>query len=250
MKALPEPHPALTCASEDIRIFCDVVFGYLEGIVPIRMFSETGIAKLKPKVIFVSISSAAQKLIELAPLAARDKRGLYVVPGTVAASGSAGEGDVLETGVLVIDIDSGDITGKRQHLEHHLGSPTLIVTSGGVTQEGLQKLHLYWRLTEAARGDDLAIIRSMREAVALKAGGDPSFNSLHQPIRVAGSIHGKNGQQSPVRILDHQQVEYDLTELREAVTTMPTMVNAGIEIDSRSQNRRIYASDLAKRTIR
>lgn len=234
----------------DIRRYCDVVFGYLEGFAPIRMFSETGTADSKPKVVFHPAASVAEKLVQLVPIAAREMRGLYVIPGTVVAAGKAGDGDVVETGVLVIDIDASDIAGKRQHLEHNLGQPSLIVASGGVTKEGQQKLHLYWRLTEAARGPDLATIREMREAIAVKAGGDNAFASLHQPIRVAGSIHGKHGRQSPVRILTHHPAEYDLQELREAVATMPSIQKVGVETIPPMKVRAITARELAKRTIR
>ena len=240
----------LPCDPADIRRYCDVVFGYLEGFTPIRMFSETGTEVRKPKVVFHPAASVAEKLIQLAPIAAREARGLYVVPGTVAAAGRAGDGDVAETAVLVIDIDAGDIAGKRQHLEHNLGQPSLIVASGGMTTEGQQKLHLYWRLTEAARGPDLAIIRAMREAIAQKAGGDSAFASLHQPIRVAGSIHGKHGRQAPVKILAHYAVEHDLQELCEAVDTMPSMGKVSGETHATVKVCASDAGELARRTIR
>jgi len=233
-----------------IARFAAVVFGYIDGLVPIRMFSETGTRSTKPKVTFPSTAAAARDLQRLAPIAAREGRGLYVVPGTVAVAGRAEQADIIETGVLVIDIDDGDVGAKREHLERHLGSSSLLVASGGVTADGHAKLHLYWRLTEAARGADLEVVRAMREAIALKAGGDTSFASLHQPIRIAGSIHGKHGQKAMVRILADSGIEYDLADLRAAVDAMPQL--PGIDQgESKNADRKAFtARDLATRWIR
>jgi hypothetical protein len=121
---------------------------------------------------------------------------------------------------------------KRAHLEQHVGSPSLAVASGGVTADGQVKLHLYWRLTEAARGTDIETVRVLRAEIARKAGGDPSFAKMHQPIRVAGSIHGKNGKQMPVRILEDTNREYHLADLVEAVEAMPALGEAPLAIDT------------------
>jgi putative DNA primase/helicase len=85
----------------------------------------------------------------------------------------------------------------------------------------VRKLHLYWRLTEAASGDDLERVRRLRETIARKACGDPSFDSMHQPIRVPGSIHGKHGKFAPVEILSASDREYELDDLETAVAAIP-----------------------------
>jgi hypothetical protein len=70
----------------------------------------------------------------------------------VAETGQARAADVLQMQSLVVDLDSGDIPAKLDHLLHHLGRPTLIVESGGRTPEGVTKLHVWWKLTEPAEG--------------------------------------------------------------------------------------------------
>ncbi|MCO5156689.1 MAG: hypothetical protein M9945_08025 [Aquamicrobium sp.] len=71
---------------------------------------------------------------------------LFVAPGTVSAPGDAKAESIVQTQVVLVDLDNGDIGAKRDHLVQHLGCPTLEVASGGVTAEGQRKLHLYWRL--------------------------------------------------------------------------------------------------------
>lgn len=228
----------------------EFLFGYLDGIVPIRMLTETGTAQRPPRLEFHAVDTVADALARLAPIAASEGRGLYVVPGTVAISGSAKAEDVVETGVVLIDIDTGDIAAKRAHLEQHIGSPSLIVASGGVTTEGQDKLHLYWRLTETARGADLETVRVLRAEIARKAGGDTSFASMHQPIRVAGSIHGKHGVRRCVRILEDTHLEFHIADLVEAVKVMPSMADGTFVIDKVVPRKLPTAADLATRVVR
>ena len=51
---------------------------------------------------------------------------------------------------LVVDLDEGDISAKRDHLIRNLGPATLTIESGGLTEAGQPKLHLWWKLTEPA----------------------------------------------------------------------------------------------------
>lgn len=206
-----------------IRIYCDVVFGYLTGRVPVRLFAETGTPHQTPTLEYPDTGGVAERLIALAPGAAKARRGVYVVPGTVQAPGEARAADVRQTGVILVDLDTGDIAAKRDHLVRHLGDASLEVASGGLTTDGQTKLHLIWRLTEAATLDDLATVVEIRRRIAEKVGGDPAFGSLHQPIRVAGTIHGKNGKRAAVRLLASRSTEYELHELADAVDVMAPM---------------------------
>ena len=127
---------------------------------------------------------------------------LFVIPGTVLNPGEAKAADVVQTQVVLVDLDAGDIAAKREHLARYLGDPTLEVASGGVTPEGQRKLHLYWKLTEPAEAEDVAAVCRVRHMIAGKVGGDPAFRSAHQPIRVAGSVHAKSGTKRLVEILE------------------------------------------------
>lgn len=206
-----------------IRLWCDVVFGYLDGLVPVRYLSETGTPHQTPRQEFIAVPRAAERLVTAAPGAARDHRAVFVVPGTVVRPGSAKAEDITETGVILVDLDHGDIAAKRDHLARHLGAPTLEVASGGVTNEGQAKMHLYWRLTEAAAGEALATVADLRAILSWKVGGDASFGSLHQPIRVPGTIQGKHGVLSAARIVRHASSEYELADLAESIHAMPTV---------------------------
>src|SRR5690606_10801937 len=138
------------------------------------------------------------------------------------AKGQAKAADILQMQTVVVDIDTGDIAAKRAHLERHLGTPTMVVESGGVTPEGQHKAHVWWKLTEPAEGEDIARICRLRGDIAAKVGGDTHFRSAHQPIRVAGSVYYKNGLKTQVRIVElNAHLERDLEEFIEAVTDMP-----------------------------
>lgn len=242
----PDPD-AITC-------FVDLAFGYLEGLVPVRLLSEPGTPPKIPVAKYLPVERLPETLLGLAGDAASQARAVYVVPATVAKAGSARATDIQETGVVVVDLDAGDIETKQQHLADHLGPASLVVASGGMTTEGQAKRHLYWRLTEAAKGQDLERVRAMREMIADKVGGDRSFASLHQPIRVAGTIHGKNGKQAPVQILSECGLEYDLSDLEGSVRDMPFCVEASARQFPQGARTKpsidANAANLARRKVR
>ena len=204
--------------AEMIAIYADVIFGYCDGWVPVRALAEKGAGDGPPHVPFIEADATlAAKLALQATWASRVGMALFVAPGTVVAPGDAKAESIVQTQVVLVDLDHGDIGAKRDHLVQHLGCPTLEVASGGVTAEGQRKLHLYWRLSEPAEGEDIGTVCRARHMIAAKVGGDPSFRSAHQPIRVAGSIHAKQGRRRLVEILRHDPRDYDLGELLEAI---------------------------------
>ena len=209
---------------EMIAAFTQMVFGYCDHLVPVRALAEKGGGDQMPHTPFMECDAAlADKLVIQAGWAADNGMALFVVPGTVAASGEARAEHIVQTQVVLVDLDHGDIAAKHEHLARHLGDPSLVVASGGVTPEGQRKLHLYWRLSEPAEGDDIATVCRARHMIASKVGGDPSFRSPHQPIRVAGSVHGKSGTARLVEILSQHERDHDLSDLVEAVLAMPLL---------------------------
>lgn len=70
-----------------IATFVNVVYGYLDGQVPIRLIPETGTPHRSPVTRFCAVSEAAETLAALAPEATREQRGLFVVPGTTRQAG-------------------------------------------------------------------------------------------------------------------------------------------------------------------
>lgn len=214
-----------------INTYCEVLFGYLDGYVPLRLIGEKGTSNSKVTPEYLRPQDIATRIGRIAPQAAARQEAIYVVPCTVAQPGRAKEQDIVTTGVLVIDIDNGDTDAKRDHLIRYLETPTMIVASGGITDEGNTKYHLYWRLSEAAEGEDLKRAVHLRSLMASKVGGDDSFDNVTQPIRVAGTIHGKHGVLASVRLLSHEQVEFHLADLAAAVEAMPPMAEGNSKHD-------------------
>ena len=212
-----------------IATFLDVVFGYCDGLIPVRGFVDKGQGKDgKPHNVWIEAdASAPEKLATFAAWAWREGAAVYVIPGTVAEPGQAKSADVLQMQAIVVDLDAGDIAAKLEHLVRHLGRPTLLIESGGRTPEGAVKLHAWWKLTEPATGEDLARLCRLRGEIALKVGGDTHFRSAHQPIRVAGSVYHKGGFQRLVQIREHNPVEIELDDLAELVAEMPALPGVG-----------------------
>ncbi len=232
MTADPTPLPA-TPDPAMIAVYAQTVFGYCEGWVPVRAVPEGGSPDQPPHTPFLEADGdLAAKLAMQAAWAAEAGMALFVIPGTVAAPGEAKAEDVVQTQVVLVDLDQGDIAAKRDHLVRHLGVPSLEVASGGVTAEGQRKLHLYWKLSEPAEGQDIATVCRLRHAMAAKVGGDLSFRSAHQPIRMAGTIHGKAGVDRLVEILAVTPTEQELSDLTAAVMAMPPLDGIGGESGS------------------
>lgn len=221
-----EPDP------EQIAVFLDVVFGYCEGSAPLRGFVDKGqgIAG-RPHNVWVEVDgSLLEKAIAFAGWAAREGAAFYVVPGTVAEAGKAKAADVRQMQTVLVDLDAGDIPAKLDHLILHLGEPTLIVESGGRTADGIDKLHVWWRLSEPAEAEDIALLCRLRGDIAVKVGGDTHFRSAHQPIRLAGSVYHKGGFTRLVTIRRHSpQAEVHLREFAELVDAMPPLAGVGCE---------------------
>ncbi|HMQ42570.1 MAG TPA: AAA family ATPase [Paracoccus sp. (in: a-proteobacteria)] len=208
-----------------IALFLDVVFSWCDGLIPLRGLPEKGVTPPPPSDLrwLPADAGAPATIAGCAEVAAPIGRAIYVIPGTVAQCGEARAGHVLQMQALVVDLDQGDIVAKRDHLIRHLGPATLTVESGGITEGGQKKLHLWWKLSEPAHGADIARLCRLRAEIARKVGGDGSFGSAHQPVRVPGTIHGKYGLRSQVRIIDHQAIEVDLAEFETRAIAMPAL---------------------------
>lgn len=203
-------------SSQDALLtFMHVVFGYLDGFIPMRSFVEKGNKNSKPpsNTWVKADDEMIEAALSFANLANQGQSAFYVIPGVVANSGEASSAHVKQMQVLLIDIDDGDTKDKLLKLSAVLGEPTLVVESGGVTEEGSAKLHVYWQLVKGVGGDDLKALLNLRYQIALSFGGDTHFKSAHQPIRVAGSVYHKNAVSKLVKIRSYSRLEYELEEL-------------------------------------
>lgn len=151
----------------------------------------------------------------------------FIVPAVLKeARGTAQAVDLFTA--LVVDLDNGDTNAKSAWLDAHLGTPTMVVASGGTTELGTPKLHVYFVLDEP-EGDVHAVVEA-RHMLALKAGGDLQFgrgtpdNPLgraHQPIRIPGTVHAKYGKAHASRLLFSSGPTYDFTILAESIRRAP-----------------------------
>jgi hypothetical protein len=219
---------------EQITVFLDTVYSWCEGLIPLRGFVDKGQGRDgKPHNIWISADDTApEKLATFAAWANREGAAVYVIPGTVAEQGQARAADVLQMQAIIVDLDAGDIPAKLEHVTRHLGTPTLVIESGGRTPEGAAKLHVWWKLTEPVEGEDLATLCRLRGDIAVKVGGDTHFRSAHQPIRVPGTVYHKHGHQRLVQIREHRDVKIELSDLVERVAEMPPLPGVGFASDT------------------
>ena len=227
MNAHAEPAATIEPDPGEIATFCEVVFTGLEGFVPVRRLQEKGGNDARTNSEFLRAGpDLIDGLIRRAGQANYDLQGLFAVPGTVAKEGSAKAADITQMASIVVDLDAGDIDGKREHLERHLGPASLVVASGGVTEEGQSKLHLHWRIDQPVHGPEVQRLCALRGDIARRVGGDGAFASAHQPIRVPGSIHAKYGIRNGVRILASNSTSVDFHALTRRAHAMPVFGKA------------------------
>jgi predicted P-loop ATPase len=214
-------------AVEAIEAFCSTVFGSLGGYVAFRSFSEkTGPEDRAVAHEWGHVDQAADRMADFVERCAELGAASCVIPGTVAAPGQARAKHVCQMQTLMVDLDDDDVAAKLAHLKTHVGQATLVVESGGRTADGQAKLHVYWKLNEPAEGPDVAEVCRLRKLLAEKAGGDPAFQSAHQPVRIPGSLHCK-AEPTLVQIRDHHpSQQYGLAELCERIESMPVMLGA------------------------
>lgn len=150
----------------------------------------------------------------------------FIVPAVLTAEASTAKGGgaldkVAALTAIILDIDSGDVNAKAKYVIDRLGKPTMMVASGGKTEAGTPKGHLYWRLSEPS--EEVERVAALRKLLAAKVGGDQSFGRATQVIRVPGSVHAKNGNASVCAIAQRNDVDYDLEDLADIIENMEPM---------------------------
>lgn len=227
--------PRLVVARGDIENYLDMLFGYVDfageqqGCIVARGVGEKGTPQegvfrenegirgdLGREFIIEKIVGAAERW-------ANHRIASFIIPAVMDLSclekGKAGDEATKWFTTLVVDIDKGDTDEKLKHAIRHLGQPSMVVGSGGTTDTGHPKRHLYWRLQEPS--DKIELIAKSRKTLALKLGGDTSFGRMPQVIRIPGSIYGKNNVTKLCTIEARSLSEYDLEELLIAIDDMP-----------------------------
>jgi hypothetical protein len=219
--------------AELISTFLNALFLYAEpgeGCLMIRGVGEKGTdqyGKLRDTQTMPMDGGAAAVIADAGKRWAQWHGGAFIVPAVMDARSlvdkDGSEDRVLSFPALCMDLDKGNTDGLVVDISNAVGNPTLIVESGGITEAGTPKLHIYWRLTELCEQIDRMC--RLREILALKTGGDTSFKRAPQIIRIPGTLHCKNGGNKLVTIRHvNPKTEYDLGDLEDRILEMRFLV--------------------------
>jgi hypothetical protein len=132
--------------------------------------------------------------------------------------------DTCEGVAIMVECDLQPVLAQRA-LVYILGTPTLVVKSGGVwidpdTAERQDKAHLYWRLAQPTReSTDHQKLREARELASLIVSSDPTAKPPVHPLRWPGSWHKKSEPRlAQIAEINHEveiQLDDALAKLRE-----------------------------------
>jgi hypothetical protein len=170
---------------------------------------------------------------------ARNAIACFVVPAVLREQKGTAENVSMFTNILA-DLDSGNTEEKLAFMDEHLGAPSMVVRSGGMTEEGTPKYHVYYVLENPTEDIRKAII--VRDMLARKCGGDLTmglgvdgnpFGRAHQPVRVPGSVHAKNGKPSACSIESRSTHRYSLDRLEKDLSAIEDSPYA-VEVSARS----------------
>lgn len=169
-----------------------------------------------------------------------------------------GTADAVELLTVILgDMDSGDTDAKMAYMVQHLGEPSMVVLSGGVTETGHAKRHVYYRLSEPSM--DIPRVMKLRDQLWRKCGGDSMmglgvdsnpYGRAHQPVRIAGTCHAKRGEAKSCLIEFESGPDYDLAEIESLIDAMPQnpewepVANEQPELASREEKPRKLAGSM------
>ena len=108
---------------DQIARFVDAVFSWCDGLIPLRGLPEKGVTPVPSNDLrWIPADAGAPEIMATAAEAAASVgRAIYVIPGTVGHNGDARAEHVRQMQALVVDLDEGDISAKRDHLIRNLG---------------------------------------------------------------------------------------------------------------------------------
>jgi hypothetical protein len=219
---------------QQIRQFVHVVFKHAtDGFVQLRMFIDDKARGHRDSLYGYPWSAVdvddLDKLAEIATktasIAARSSEKVNFCPpvATFVGTDKATEADLCEGLVIMTELDEQP-EQSRCAVEALLGSPTLVVKSGGTwtdpeTGEVQDRCHLYWRLSQPVRGND-ARLKQCRTWASDLVSSDPTGKPVVHPLRWPGSWH-KKGEPRLCRISEINDtaeidIEFAYATLKEA----------------------------------
>ena len=184
---------------KQIETFVDALFRYATpgSYVPLRSFTHDDKVF---SITFVRLRDGHAALIDEAyneaARAANAPENVVFCPPVATFSGrNAKRANVADGLALSVELDASPQAARRR-LEELLGPATLVVASGGMwlnprTGELEPKLHMHYRLSRPARGDERELLAKVRRLATEIVGGDTSNIPISHPIRWPGSVHRK-----------------------------------------------------------
>lgn len=228
---------------KDLQAYLDMIFGFCEAgeenaayCIALRGLGEKGTDKegdFRDIQIIPPIQSSfdVDRIFGHVQRWSQHGRASFIVPACVAPAAlsdkHATEERILLLTTIVVDIDTGNTDEKLAHAVKYLGTPTMVVSSGGTTDTGHAKVHSYWQLSEPSA--DVARIAEARKLLALKIGGDAAFGRSTQVIRIPGSVYNKGGVARPCFIQQSSTASYELDDLLDAINAMPVLDGVKVE---------------------
>jgi hypothetical protein len=207
---------------DQIEIFVNAIFRHAQaGFVSLRAFVEgsNDIFRRTPiRVVSNNLKFLCDAVEDDARRAAQYPKPVVFCP-PLASFGddkSATENNITEGFTITVECDENP-EAARVRLEAILGPATMVVRSGGIWNDGngitQDKLHLHWRLTQPARGqDDLVKLKRAREICAYLVDADPTSIPICHPIRWPGSWHRKSQPRLAEIVACNPDIEIDLTD--------------------------------------
>src|SRR6185312_10210286 len=108
-------------------------------------------------------------LADFLAFCAAERRAAFFLPGTVKP-GATGKDGVLSLPAVLADLDKGDTLANLAAAEALIGPASIVVESGGTTDAGTPKLHVYWALEEPAMSAEIDAACAAREMLASRFG--------------------------------------------------------------------------------
>lgn len=234
MSVYPILENANFVSSDQISRYLNIVFAGIEwnseNYLSIRGIGEKGTPQegvfREETFIQPHLENAVSRILTIATTYAQNHVATFVIPCTLKKSRGTSANVDQFTNVLA-DLDSGDTDAALRYLNENLGAPSLIVKSGGTTDTGHEKRHVYYSLTEPC--SDISKIVRLRDYLAKKAGGDIQFGlgvqsnpygRAHQPIRIAGTCHSKGGDAAMCSIESVTEFRYPLEVVGRQIESM------------------------------
>jgi hypothetical protein len=184
---------------EDLKTFFDCLFrhAHQDGIISLRTFVKNGTRDFPLWNPFPTVPvggerghSALSLIDHAAGIAANTKKAAVFCPpvATFKTAHSAKAEDLLEGLALSVECDDNP-QAAIEKLESVLGPATVVVASGGMTEDDEPKLHGHWRLSKPTR--TTGAHQALRELATNLIDADCSNKPMVHPIRWPGSWHRK-----------------------------------------------------------